>query len=134
MRTFAAAKTAFATAPDRAFRCEDSQWIGVSVSSEDEWRRLCELLGQPVRLTEVLPGMVETDFSLVRFEGDEVYIMRDETTGDVILSARPRRDTWQAYLVWRDALGVAPDDADTYMDERPMNRPVGGSRVFEGEA
>jgi NADP-dependent 3-hydroxy acid dehydrogenase YdfG len=30
-----------------------------------------ELLGKPVRLTEVAPGMVKTDFSLRRFDGDE---------------------------------------------------------------
>ncbi|HJT93932.1 MAG TPA: SDR family oxidoreductase [Mycobacterium sp.] len=30
-----------------------------------------ELIGKPVRLTEIAPGMVKTDFSLRRFAGDE---------------------------------------------------------------
>jgi len=30
-----------------------------------------ELLGQPVRLTEIAPGLVRTEFSLIRFDGDQ---------------------------------------------------------------
>jgi NADP-dependent 3-hydroxy acid dehydrogenase YdfG len=30
-----------------------------------------EHLGQPIRFTEILPGLVETEFALVRFDGDE---------------------------------------------------------------
>jgi NADP-dependent 3-hydroxy acid dehydrogenase YdfG len=30
-----------------------------------------ELLGKPIRVTEIAPGLVETEFALVRFDGDE---------------------------------------------------------------
>jgi NADP-dependent 3-hydroxy acid dehydrogenase YdfG len=40
-----------------------------AVAAITETLRL-ELLGKPIRVTEVQPGLVETEFSLVRFEGD----------------------------------------------------------------
>ncbi|HEX4904180.1 MAG TPA: SDR family NAD(P)-dependent oxidoreductase [Acidimicrobiales bacterium] len=48
-----------------------------------------ELLGHPIRITSVDPGMVETDFSLVRFHGDEekaaaVYAGVDALTAEDI--------------------------------------------------
>ena len=44
-----------------------------------------------------------------RFQGDEVYIRRDERTGDVILSARPF-GTWADFVAARERLGPAPSD------------------------
>lgn len=44
-----------------------------------------------------------------RFEADEVYIRRDEETGDVILSTRPG-GTWREFMKRREQLGAVPQD------------------------
>lgn len=45
-----------------------------------------------------------------RFDGTtEVYIRRDEATGDVILSTRPPAD-WRAFMQTREQAGVVPAD------------------------
>lgn len=48
-----------------------------------------ELLGQPIRITEICPGLVETEFSLVRFDQDQtkaeaVYKNMKPLTGEDI--------------------------------------------------
>ncbi len=79
-----------------------------------------ELLGKPIRVTEVAPGMVETEFSLVRFEGDadraaEVYrgidALTAEDVADVIAFAVTR-----APNVNLDYIAVKPVNQATATD------------------
>lgn len=82
-----------------------------------------ELLGQPVRVTEILPGMVETEFSVVRLDGDTdqadaVYAgLTPLTAGDVGECIR-----WAVALpshVNIDSIVVKPrDQADAFRNHR----------------
>jgi len=79
-----------------------------------------ELLGKPIRVTEVAPGMVETEFSLVRFGGDRekadrVYEGVTPLTGEDVADAI-------AYVVTRpphvdvDYVSIKPTDQATARD------------------
>jgi NADP-dependent 3-hydroxy acid dehydrogenase YdfG len=79
-----------------------------------------ELLGKPIRVTEVAPGLVETEFSLVRFGGDQakadaVYEGTTPLTGEDVADAI-------AYVVTRpphvdiDYLSIKPTDQATARD------------------
>jgi antitoxin VapB len=52
-----------------------------------------------------------------RFDGDEVYVTRDEQTGDVVLSNRPAAKTWSEFFEFMNTVTM-PED---FMAERPMN-------------
>ena len=79
-----------------------------------------ELLGKPIRVSEVAPGMVETEFSLVRFEGDRAKADK-VYEGATPLSAEDVADAI-AYVVTRpphvdiDYLSVKPTDQATARD------------------
>jgi NADP-dependent 3-hydroxy acid dehydrogenase YdfG len=79
-----------------------------------------ELLGKPIRVSEVAPGMVETEFSLVRFTGDEakadaVYEGTKPLTPEDVADAI-------AYVVTRpshvdvDYVSIKPTDQATARD------------------
>jgi NADP-dependent 3-hydroxy acid dehydrogenase YdfG len=79
-----------------------------------------ELLGKPIRVTEISPGLVETEFSLVRFGGDRqkadaVYQGVTPLTGEDVADAI-------AYVVTRpshvdiDYLAIKPRDQATARD------------------
>lgn len=61
-----------------------------------------------------------------RFEGEEVYITRDEASGDVVLSTRPGARTWDDFFDLMRTIDVPPE----FMDERPMNVPPPERNLF----
>jgi antitoxin VapB len=62
-----------------------------------------------------------------RFRGDEVYVTRNEATGDVVLSDRPGTKIWGDFFDLIHSLDVPPD----FMADRPMNVPCQTSGVFD---
>ena len=52
-----------------------------------------------------------------RFEGNEVYISRDDATGDVVLSNHPGAKTWNAFFELLHAIDMPAD----FMVERPLS-------------
>ena len=52
-----------------------------------------------------------------RFEGAEVYVTRDDATGDVVLSRRPGAKTWNEFFELLHSVDVPAD----FMNERPLN-------------
>lgn len=57
-----------------------------------------------------------------RFEGtSEVYIRRDESTGDLILSVRPPAD-WRAFMQLRDRLGASAEDFPSERQQQEQRR------------
>lgn len=51
-----------------------------------------------------------------RFKGKEVFIRRDEKTGEVILSDKP---DWESFFALRDSMDVPADFLEDVRDKRP---------------
>ncbi len=64
-----------------------------------------------------------------RFEDKEVYITRDDATGDVVLSNRPGAKTWSDFFQLLHTIDVPAD----FMADRPMNTQPAERGLFDDE-
>lgn len=64
-----------------------------------------------------------------RFEGEEVYVTRDDATGDVVLSNRPGAKTWSDFFELLRSVDVPAD----FLAERPLNVVPRERGVFDDE-
>jgi antitoxin VapB len=87
----------------------------VYITKEAEMRRRAKLFlngrSQAVRLP--------AEF---RFEGREVFIRRDEATGDVILSRRP--ESWDSFFKLRREANIPDEFMADRQDEVPQKREL----------
>lgn len=65
-----------------------------------------------------------------RFKGDKVYISRDETTGDVVLSSRPDAGAWKDFFDLIHSI----TDSDLFMADRPMNVLAQEHGIFDDDS
>lgn len=65
-----------------------------------------------------------------RFEGTEVFISRDQETGDVILSSRPGAKAWGEFFRVDSSEGSDSAFLSDFMSDRPMNRIPAGKNLF----
>ena len=110
-----------------------------------------ELLGRPVRVTEIAPGLVETEFSMVRYEGDaarakKVYEgMEPLTAGDVaecvrwVCSLPPRVDVDEIVVRPRDQATATEVHRQPAAAAPPQTAPreaaiEGGARHAQGSS
>ena len=52
-----------------------------------------------------------------RIAASEVFIRKDASTGDIVLSTRPAEGEWAAFFALRDKMQLPGD----FMNERPLN-------------
>lgn len=64
-----------------------------------------------------------------RFEGDEVYVTRDDATGDVVLSNRPGAKIWSEFFELLEEVDVPA----YFMADRPLNVLPQEQGVFDDE-
>ncbi len=57
-----------------------------------------------------------------RFEGGEVFIRKDESTGDVILSRRP--ESWDGFFKLRQEANVPDEFMEDRKDQIPQKRDL----------
>jgi len=91
------------------------------------WRNLrCDLHGTGVRVTNVEPGMSETEFSLVRYKGNAAV------AGAIYKSACPLQAEDIADAIWW--AGTRPAHVNVCRIEvMPVSQSNGGTRVYKGQ-